>query len=95
MTRRMVPQPQPREKVDDTEHAGTTPLSTAQAAREALASRLDGLRRDAELTGHELAVRCGWHKSKASRIARARTAPRTPTSGRGAKRVERGIRRPT
>ncbi|MEV7252018.1 helix-turn-helix domain-containing protein [Streptomyces cyaneofuscatus] len=54
---------------------GTTPLSTAQAAREALASRLDGLRRDAELTGHELAVRCGWHKSKASRIARARTAP--------------------
>lgn len=52
-----------------------TPLCTAQAAREALASRLDGLRRDAGLTGHELAVRCGWHKSKASRIARARTVP--------------------
>lgn len=52
-----------------------SPLSTAQAAREALASRLDRLRRDAGLTGHGLAVRCGWHKSKASRIARARTAP--------------------
>ncbi|MFD4786771.1 helix-turn-helix domain-containing protein [Streptomyces sp. NPDC058459] len=52
-----------------------TPLSTAQAARETIASRLDGIRRDAGLTGHELAVRCGWHKSKASRIARAKTAP--------------------
>ncbi|MEW1610627.1 MULTISPECIES: helix-turn-helix transcriptional regulator [unclassified Streptomyces] len=51
------------------------PLSTARAARAALASRLDGLRRDAGLTGHELAMRCGWHKSKASRIARAMTAP--------------------
>ncbi|MFC7932695.1 helix-turn-helix domain-containing protein [Streptomyces cinereoruber] len=52
-----------------------SPLSTAQAAREALASRLDGIRRDAGLSGQELAVRCGWHKSKASRIARARTSP--------------------
>lgn len=52
-----------------------TPLSTAQAARETIASRLDGIRRDAGLTGHELAVRCGWHKSKASRIACAKTAP--------------------
>ncbi|MFJ4968672.1 helix-turn-helix domain-containing protein [Streptomyces sp. NPDC088755] len=51
------------------------PLSTARAARAALASRLDGLRRDAGLTGHELAMRCGWHKSKTSRIARAMTAP--------------------
>ncbi|MFE2558891.1 helix-turn-helix domain-containing protein [Streptomyces sp. NPDC059352] len=53
----------------------TSPLSTAQAARAAIAAQLDGMRRDAGLTGHELAVRCGWHKSKASRIARAKTAP--------------------
>lgn len=53
----------------------TSPLSTAQAARAAIAAQLDGIRRDAGLTGHELAVRCGWHKSKASRIARAKTAP--------------------
>ncbi|MEV7659033.1 helix-turn-helix transcriptional regulator [Streptomyces anulatus] len=52
-----------------------SPLSTAQAARAALASRLDRMRRDAGLTGQDLAVRCGWNKSKASRIARARTAP--------------------
>jgi transcriptional regulator with XRE-family HTH domain len=53
----------------------TSPLSTAQAARTAVAARLDGIRKDAGLTGHELARRCGWHKSKASRIARARTTP--------------------
>ncbi|OIJ92227.1 transcriptional regulator [Streptomyces sp. MUSC 14] len=53
----------------------TSPLSTAQAARMAIAVRLDEIRRDAGLTGHELAHRCGWHKSKASRIARAKTAP--------------------
>lgn len=53
----------------------TSPLSTAQAARADVASQLDAMRRDAGLTGHDLAVRCGWHKSKASRIARTRTAP--------------------
>ena len=53
----------------------TNPLSTAQAARAAIASRLDEIRRDAGLTGLELATRCGWHKSKASRMARARTGP--------------------
>ncbi|MET9865211.1 helix-turn-helix transcriptional regulator [Streptomyces sp. NPDC006386] len=51
----------------------TSPLSTAQAARAAIATRLDEIRRDAGLTGLELATRCGWHKSKASRIARAKT----------------------
>ncbi|MFI7089418.1 helix-turn-helix domain-containing protein [Streptomyces anulatus] len=51
------------------------PLSTAQAARAAIAAQLDGMRRDAGLTGSELADHCGWHKAKASRIARARTAP--------------------
>ncbi|MEV3870833.1 helix-turn-helix transcriptional regulator [Streptomyces sp. NPDC049906] len=53
----------------------TSPYSPAQAAREAIASRLDEMRRDAGISGLELAVRCGWHKSKTSRIARARTAP--------------------
>ncbi|MFC8275381.1 helix-turn-helix domain-containing protein [Streptomyces sp. NPDC057271] len=53
----------------------TSPLSTAQVARAAIATRLDEIRRDAGLTGLELAQRCGWHKSKASRIARAKTAP--------------------
>ncbi|MER6713787.1 helix-turn-helix transcriptional regulator [Streptomyces sp. NPDC000877] len=52
-----------------------SPLSTAQAARAAIAARLDEMRKDAGLTGLELAQRCGWHKSKASRIARAKTAP--------------------
>lgn len=53
----------------------TSPLSTAQAARAAIASRLVEIRKDAGLTGHELAQRCGWHKSKSSRIARAKTVP--------------------
>ncbi|MER6343692.1 helix-turn-helix domain-containing protein [Streptomyces sp. NPDC001595] len=53
----------------------TSPLSTAQAARAAIATRLDEIRRDAGLSGLELATRCGWHKSKASRIANAKTAP--------------------
>ncbi|MGC9539521.1 helix-turn-helix domain-containing protein [Streptomyces sp. UG1] len=53
----------------------TSPLSSAQAARAAIATRLDEIRRDAGLSGLELATRCGWHKSKASRIARAKTAP--------------------
>ncbi|MFE8946314.1 helix-turn-helix domain-containing protein [Streptomyces sp. NPDC003233] len=52
-----------------------SPLATVQAARMAIAVRLDEIRKDAGLTGHELAQRCGWHKSKASRIARAKTAP--------------------
>ncbi|MFE3766974.1 helix-turn-helix domain-containing protein [Streptomyces sp. NPDC059104] len=47
--------------------------SSAQAAREALAARLGALRRDAELTGHELALRCGWSPAKSSRIERGKT----------------------
>jgi transcriptional regulator with XRE-family HTH domain len=50
-----------------------SPSSSAQAARAALASRLGELRRDAGLTGHELALRCGWSAAKSSRIERART----------------------
>ncbi|MFI1830952.1 helix-turn-helix domain-containing protein [Streptomyces sp. NPDC020412] len=50
-----------------------SPSSSAQAAREALAERLGGLRREAELSGSELALRCGWSPSKSSRIERAKT----------------------
>ncbi|HBF80115.1 MAG TPA: transcriptional regulator [Streptomyces sp.] len=50
-----------------------SPSSSAQAAREAIAARLGGLRREAELTGHELALRCGWSPAKSSRIERAKT----------------------
>ncbi|MCP3820495.1 helix-turn-helix transcriptional regulator [Streptomyces sp. A3M-1-3] len=53
----------------------SSPLSSAQAARAALAARLQGIMKDAGLTGHELAARCGWHKSKSSRIARGKTPP--------------------
>lgn len=53
----------------------TSPLSSAQAARQAVASRLQGLMKDAGLSGHELAVRCGWHRAKSSRIARGITPP--------------------
>ncbi len=40
-----------------------------------MAARLDEIRRDAGLNGLELAARCGWHKSKSSRIARGKTLP--------------------
>ncbi|MGW6513145.1 helix-turn-helix domain-containing protein [Streptomyces niveus] len=51
----------------------TSPLSTAQAARKALAERLGELRKDAGLTVRELGVRCGWSESKTSRIESAKT----------------------
>ncbi|PKV88191.1 helix-turn-helix transcriptional regulator [Streptomyces sp. TLI_146] len=53
----------------------TSPSSSAQAAREALAARLQHLRRDASLTGKELSARCGWHPAKTTRIQRAKIAP--------------------
>ncbi|MFI1255849.1 helix-turn-helix domain-containing protein [Streptomyces netropsis] len=49
--------------------------SSAQAAREVIAARLRDIRIDAELTGHELALRCGWSPAKSSRIENARTPP--------------------
>ncbi|MFF4945524.1 helix-turn-helix domain-containing protein [Streptomyces rubiginosohelvolus] len=52
-----------------------SPYSHAQQARQALALRLAELRREAGLTGRELAHLCGWHPSKTSRIENARTAP--------------------
>ncbi|MFD4278077.1 helix-turn-helix transcriptional regulator [Streptomyces cyaneofuscatus] len=49
--------------------------SSAQQARQALADRLAELCRDAGLTGSDLAERCGWSRSKSSRIMNARTPP--------------------
>lgn len=53
----------------------SSPLSSAQAARAAVAARLQDIMKDAGLTGLEVAARCGWHKSKSSRIARGKTPP--------------------
>jgi transcriptional regulator with XRE-family HTH domain len=52
-----------------------SPLSSAQAARKLIADRLGELRRDAGLTGRELAGRCGWSESKTSRIEGGKTVP--------------------
>ncbi|RKT18528.1 helix-turn-helix protein [Streptomyces sp. 1114.5] len=52
-----------------------SPSSSAQSAREALATRLRELRADAGLTGHGLALVLGWSESKVSRIANAKTPP--------------------
>ncbi|MEY9968468.1 transcriptional regulator with XRE-family HTH domain [Streptacidiphilus sp. MAP12-16] len=53
----------------------SSPSSSAQAARAAVAARLRELRLDAGLTGKELAVRCGWHPAKTSRLENALTPP--------------------
>jgi transcriptional regulator with XRE-family HTH domain len=53
----------------------TSPSSSAQAAREALAVRLSHLRKDAGLTGKELSARCGWHPAKTTRIQKAEVQP--------------------
>ncbi|MFD3547342.1 helix-turn-helix domain-containing protein [Streptomyces sp. NPDC058655] len=53
----------------------TSPLSSAQAARTALATRLRHLRLDAGLAGHQLSHACGWHPAKTSRIENTRAAP--------------------
>jgi transcriptional regulator with XRE-family HTH domain len=52
-----------------------SPSSSAQAAREAVAHRLRGLRKEAGLTVVQLATACGWHYSKTSRIENALTGP--------------------
>lgn len=46
-----------------------------QRVREVLAGRLRDIRKDAGISGRELAVRCGWSESKSSRIENARTPP--------------------
>ncbi|MFQ6144118.1 helix-turn-helix domain-containing protein [Streptomyces seoulensis] len=53
----------------------TSPSSSAQAAREAVARCLRDLRKEAGLTVVQLAADCGWHYSKTSRIENAVTAP--------------------
>ncbi|MFD5917019.1 helix-turn-helix domain-containing protein [Kitasatospora sp. NPDC058201] len=53
----------------------TSRSSSVQQARKVLADRLRELRRQSGLTGLALAARCGWHKSKVSRIENAITAP--------------------
>ncbi|MFE7116541.1 helix-turn-helix domain-containing protein [Streptomyces sp. NPDC057654] len=52
-----------------------SPSSSAQAAREALAVRLQHLRKDAGLTGKELSARCGWHPAKTTRIQKGEAPP--------------------
>jgi transcriptional regulator with XRE-family HTH domain len=52
-----------------------SPSSSAQAAREALAVRLQHLRKDAGLTGKELSARCGWHPAKTTRIQKGDAPP--------------------
>lgn len=49
--------------------------SSARRALEALGSRLREQRRDARLTGRELARRAGWHESKISRIEHGKQSP--------------------
>ncbi|MBZ4318990.1 helix-turn-helix domain-containing protein [Streptomyces huiliensis] len=53
----------------------TSPSSSAQAARQALAERLVEIRKDAGITGQELSRRCGWHAAKTSRIQSGKAAP--------------------
>ncbi|TQK44819.1 helix-turn-helix protein [Streptomyces sp. SLBN-118] len=53
----------------------TSPSSSAQAARENVARQLRDLRKEAGLTVAELALRCGWHHAKTSRIENAKTPP--------------------
>ncbi|GHC62609.1 helix-turn-helix domain-containing protein [Streptomyces flavofungini] len=51
------------------------PSSRVQKAREVLAGRLREIRKDAGISGRELAVRCRWSESKSSRIENAKTPP--------------------
>ena len=50
-------------------------MSSFQRAREALGIRLRELRRDAQLTGKQLAERNGWHPSKVSKIEGGKQTP--------------------
>ncbi|MER7850120.1 helix-turn-helix transcriptional regulator [Kitasatospora sp. NPDC096077] len=51
------------------------PSPSVQAAREALAVQLSEIRKDAGISGRELAAMCGWSESKSSRIENAKTPP--------------------
>lgn len=49
--------------------------STVHQAREVLGHRLRDLRRDAGLTGRQLAILAGWHSSKVSKIEYGKQTP--------------------
>ncbi|MFJ6723957.1 helix-turn-helix domain-containing protein [Streptomyces sp. NPDC091281] len=51
------------------------PSARLDATRRALAEQLREIRRDAGLTGREVAARAGWHPSKVSRLQSATTPP--------------------
>ncbi|MBD0670352.1 helix-turn-helix domain-containing protein [Streptomyces sp. CBMA156] len=53
----------------------SSPSSSVQAARVALATRLGELMRNVGLKGGELSALCGWHPAKTSRILNAKAAP--------------------
>ncbi|WP_067825475.1 helix-turn-helix domain-containing protein [Nocardia inohanensis] len=52
-------------------------VDSVQEASEALGKRLREIRRDAGVTGRELAAREGWHESKVSRIEHGKARPST------------------
>jgi transcriptional regulator with XRE-family HTH domain len=49
--------------------------SSVHEAREALGHRLRDIRKDAKLTGKELATLAGWHSSKVSKIEYGKQVP--------------------
>jgi transcriptional regulator with XRE-family HTH domain len=53
----------------------TSPSSSAQGAREAVAARLRELMLDAGIDGKRLSARCGWNPAKTSRILSAKAQP--------------------
>ncbi|MGN5633152.1 helix-turn-helix domain-containing protein [Streptomyces sp. AC154] len=53
----------------------TSPSSSVQEARQALGKRLAEIRGAAGISKRELARRCGWHESKASRFESGTRAP--------------------
>lgn len=53
----------------------SSPSSSAQAAREALALRLRDLMLDSGMTARALAAAAGWHESKSSRLLNGRSSP--------------------
>lgn len=53
----------------------SSPSSSVQEARRALGRRLREIRKEAGLTGRELARQAGWHESKTSRLEHGKTPP--------------------
>src|ERR1041384_7708418 len=53
----------------------SSPSSSAQAARDALALRLRDLMLDAGMTARAVATSAGWHESKSSRLLNGKSSP--------------------